>query len=83
MLRKLAYVVVVSLIVSGAAPAYAGVMQRTPVSGAEEADLAAQEVVDAPQVADVAAGEGNAGLIVLAAVGATLLVLLIIGAAAS
>jgi len=82
MLRQVAYVVVVSLLVAGAAPAYAVVLDRTPVSAAEEGALAAQEVVDAPQVAEVAAGEGNAGLIVLAAVGATLLVLLIIGAAA-
>lgn len=80
MVKNVAYVVVVSLILSAAGPAFASAVQRTSVSDTENGVLLAQQGQDAPQVAEISAGDGNDAL---AAVGIILLVLLLLGAIAS
>jgi hypothetical protein len=74
MVKNVAYVVVVSLILSAAGPAFAGAVQRTSVSDTENGVLASQQVVDAPQLAEISAGD-NEGL---AIVGGVFLVLILL-----
>ncbi len=78
MFRLFACLLVVSMLISGSAPAFAGVISPTVVSGVEDVSLTAQQIDDAPQIADVEGGDNE----VLAAVGVILLVLILIGAAA-
>ena len=73
MSKLIPYLFLVCVMGSIAAPAYAGTVSRQPVTQAEDAALAAQQAQDADQLAEIAGGDGV--LLVLAVVGAVLLVL--------
>ena len=77
MRKIIACLLLVCILHAAVAPAYAGAIPKTPVTQSEDADLAAQQTEDAPELAEVAAGDGL--VVVLAVVGIVLLVLVLTG----
>ncbi len=77
MRKVIACLLLVCILHAAVAPAYAGAIPKNPVTQSEDADLAAQQAEDAPELAEVAAGDGL--VVVLAVVGIVLLVLVLTG----
>ena len=73
MSKMIPYFLLVCMIWSVAAPAFAGSVSREPLTPAENADLAAQQAQDAGQLDTIAGGDGV--ILVLAVVGVVFLVL--------
>jgi len=76
--KLIPYFLLGCMIWSIAAPAYAGVVSRKPVTQAEDAELTAQQTQDADQLANVAGGDGV--VLVLAVAGVVFIVLYLTGA---
>jgi hypothetical protein len=72
---------IVTMMMMAVPPATAGVVDRSPLTEGEMQSVAAQEVVDASQVAAITAGEG--GDDALAIIGGVFLVLVLLAVAAS
>lgn len=78
MLKIIACLLLGCAIFSTVAPAYAEAVTPEPVTESEDAELAAQQAEDAPELAHIAGGNGL--VVVLAAVGLIFIVLVIAGA---
>ena len=74
-------VMILALLLSAAAPAFAGEVERLPVSQAEHGDLSAQANATDVQALEIVAGDE--GTAIWAGVGVTLVILILLGAAAS
>ncbi len=68
MSKLIPYFLIGCMILTVAAPAYAGSVSRTSMTQAEDDALAAQQAEDADELASVAAGDGVVLVLAIAAV---------------
>lgn len=81
MMRGLTLLVVAAMLICGAAPAYAGAIDQTPVSSVEDGAFAAQQAADAPQLEGIDGGAAGTGITLLAGAAVCFGVLILISLA--